>query len=268
MIETETLRAHHGAESITPKARRFHVADLYSSYGRRVFNLAYRMTGNRTVAEDILHEVFVRVIEHADSFRGESSVYSWIFAIAKNECRKTKRRSFRAFQALIESEARPMCQPQSERERLHSVHQVKDGCLTGLLRCLSFHQRVAFVFSVLYRVPTSVISPVLGKSENAVRILVSRARSRLRAFLCKNCSHYDRKNRCTCENMIDFSLKNRLIVEYVPGASPRRIESELKELKSEVLLYRSLSEQDAPPDQLTRLLRRKDLLILSEKKVK
>jgi hypothetical protein len=61
-------------------------AELYQTHGRRVFNLAYRMTGNRATAEDVLQEVFVRVMEHANSFRGESSIYSWIFAIARNVC--------------------------------------------------------------------------------------------------------------------------------------------------------------------------------------
>jgi hypothetical protein len=39
------------------------VADLYARYVKKVNNLAYRMTGDRTVADDITHETFVRVCQ-------------------------------------------------------------------------------------------------------------------------------------------------------------------------------------------------------------
>jgi RNA polymerase sigma factor (sigma-70 family) len=245
------------------------VAELYQTYGKRIFNLAYRMTGDRAAAEDILHEVFIRVIRHADKFRGDSSIYSWIFAIVRNVCLRSRKRSFQAFEKLIKVPERPTeAMLHDEFERRYYVRQVKEGCLTGLLRCLSFHQRVAFILSILYQLPTNMVAAVLKKSENSVRILVSRARANLRAFLCKNCSLYDRANSCRCQNMIHFSLQNRWISGYDPRTSPAAIESELKEYKSEVLLYQSLLEQDPPVQAGAGLLDRQDLMILSRGKVK
>ena len=244
------------------------VAELYKTYGRRVFNLAYRMTGDRSVAEDILQEVFVRVVRHAHTFRGDSSIYSWIYVIAKNACLQSKRRSFRGFERLIEGVEKPAEAPVSDEvEKRYYVQQVKDGCLTGLLRCLSFHQRVAFILGTLYDIPTDTIARIMKKSANSVRILVSRARANLKAFLCDNCSLYDAANRCRCENMIHFSRQNAWVSEYDPRMSPAFIEAELREFRSEVHLYRSLLEQDPPP-RLPRLLDRHDLAILSRTKVK
>jgi RNA polymerase sigma factor (sigma-70 family) len=243
------------------------IAELYRTYARRVFNLACRMTGNRDTAEDVLQEVFIRVLEHADSFRGESSIYTWIVAIARNVCLKSKKRSFRAIEKLMETEAEPL-RFDDDLERRYYIQQVKDGCLTGLLRCLSFHQRVAFILGVLYGVPAKTVAQVLQKSENSVRILMFRARANVRAFLCENCSLYDRANKCRCENMVRFSLKNGWIAQYGSGPSPRVIESELKQLKNEVLLYQSLLEQDPPPLRLPSPLKRTDLKLLSARKVK
>jgi len=245
------------------------VAELYQSYAKKVFNLAYRITGDRAAAEDILHEVFVLVIRNADKFRGDSSVYSWIFAITKNVSLRTRKRTFRGFENLIRLAERPKESTfDNELERRYYVQQVKEGCLTGLLRCLSFHQRVAFILDILCGVPTKTISVVLNKSENSVRILVSRAKANLRAFLCSNCSLYDSANRCRCENMVHFSLQNAWVTKYDPKTAPATIESELKDLKNEVLLYQSLLEQDPPRELPPDFLARQDLMILSREKVK
>jgi RNA polymerase sigma factor (sigma-70 family) len=253
----------------SPESSRLSVAELYRSYGRKVFNLAYRMTGDRSVAEDVLQEVFVRIIKNYKRFSGASSVYTWIFAITKNVCLRTKQRTFRNFETLVATAKEPYeSTSHDEIERHYYVRQVKDGCLTGLLRCLSFHQRVAFIMSVLYNVPTQTIAVALKKSANSVRILVSRAKDNLRTFLCKNCSLYDRANKCRCENMINFSLQHAWIAAYDSRTSPAIVEAELKEFKNEVLLYKSLSEQDPPRESSVHLLERKDLLILSKRKVK
>jgi RNA polymerase sigma-70 factor (ECF subfamily) len=50
----------------------------------QVFNLVFRMVGNRAEAEDIAQEVFVTVFKSIDSFRGESKFTTWLLRIAAN----------------------------------------------------------------------------------------------------------------------------------------------------------------------------------------
>ena len=245
------------------------IAQLYQLYAKKVFNLAYRITGDRAAAEDILHDVFVLVLQKQDQFKGESSVYSWVFAITKNASLRAHKRTFRGFEKLIQiAERPPQASFDSELERRYYIRQVKNGCLTGLLRCLSFHQRIAFILQVLFDIPTKTISAVLNKSENSVRILVSRAKDKLRAFLCNNCSLYDSANSCKCENMVRFSLQNAWITKHDRKTAPATIEAELKDFKSEVLLYQSLLDQDPPRELPPDILARDDLMILSRRKVK
>ncbi|MGG3593303.1 sigma-70 family RNA polymerase sigma factor [Brevibacillus laterosporus] len=59
-----------------------------NEYGRRVVHLVYLIVKNRTSAEDIAQEVFVKVYRHLPSFRGESSIQTWIYRIAINEAKK------------------------------------------------------------------------------------------------------------------------------------------------------------------------------------
>ena len=53
----------------------------------RVFNLTYRMLGNREEAEDVAQEVFITVFKSIDSFRGDSQFSTWLYRIAANHCK-------------------------------------------------------------------------------------------------------------------------------------------------------------------------------------
>lgn len=64
---------------------------LIKQHQNLVFNLLYRMLGNREEAEDILQEVFISVFKQIDSFRGESNLATWIYKIATNHCINRKK---------------------------------------------------------------------------------------------------------------------------------------------------------------------------------
>jgi RNA polymerase sigma-70 factor (ECF subfamily) len=51
-----------------------------------VFNLVFRMLGNRQEAEDLAQEVFISVFKQIEGFRGEASLSTWIYRIASNHC--------------------------------------------------------------------------------------------------------------------------------------------------------------------------------------
>jgi len=65
---------------------------LYETYRGRVFSTAYRMLSNRADAEDVTQDVFIKVFKKLSSFRGESSVSTWIYRIAVNACLDFRRR--------------------------------------------------------------------------------------------------------------------------------------------------------------------------------
>ncbi len=64
---------------------------LVQEYQGMVFNLIYRMLGSKEEAEDLAQEVFVNVFKKIDSFRGESSLSTWIYRIASNICKNRKK---------------------------------------------------------------------------------------------------------------------------------------------------------------------------------
>lgn len=77
---------------------------LYDTYHQDVFQFLIYLVKNRSVAEDLSHEVYVRVLKSYDRFEGKSSEKTWLFAIAKNVAidyfRKNSVRSSRTFDAF------------------------------------------------------------------------------------------------------------------------------------------------------------------------
>ena len=64
---------------------------LLYEYRDRVFRLACSLLGDEAAAEDAAQEIFLKIWKALPSFRGESSLSTWIYAIARNTC-LTRRR--------------------------------------------------------------------------------------------------------------------------------------------------------------------------------
>lgn len=234
------------------------------------------MTGDKDDASDITQDTFIQGFKSLDKFRGESQIYTWLYKIAKNKClrflEKKNKTTFLSLQELIDKSSSPVSEDISETDKMNYISQVKDGCLSGLLRCLSLQQRLAFILNILLDLPLEQVASIIDKSENATRILVHRAKQNIKDFLCNNCSLFDSKNTCRCENLINFSLKQDWISLNNPSNNTVQIESEIKDLKDVVRLYKTLQETSPTSKfdkQIQRLLADKgDFLILNSKKVK
>jgi len=59
---------------------------LYEAYSRKVFGLAYHMTGDYEAARDVAQDIFLKVFEKLSGYRGEASFSTWLYRIAVNTC--------------------------------------------------------------------------------------------------------------------------------------------------------------------------------------
>lgn len=69
--------------------------ELYETYVDRIYRLAFRLAGDDELARDFTQATFIRAFEKIGSFRGDSSLSTWLHSIgvsvALNGLRKTKR---------------------------------------------------------------------------------------------------------------------------------------------------------------------------------
>jgi RNA polymerase sigma-70 factor (ECF subfamily) len=153
------------------------IVDIYSTLLFRVANSVLR---SRTEAEDVVQDVFIRLLEHRDSLSTVRDMRVWLIRIAWNLALDRKRRKRPAqldetFAKSLASLTMPADAAMEEAQRYHSV-------LIEIER-LPKAERHVLLLSALEELGTAEIAGVLGRSESAVRALLSRARSRLRQRL-------------------------------------------------------------------------------------
>ena len=96
------------------KGKEQEIARLFSEHYEKVHNLCSRMCLNRSTAQEITQEVFIKVFRSLEGFRGESGVSTWIYSIAVNQCLDHMRQEKRWYEkmpilkGLIRSAATPM----------------------------------------------------------------------------------------------------------------------------------------------------------------
>ncbi|MBS1705799.1 MAG: sigma-70 family RNA polymerase sigma factor [Armatimonadetes bacterium] len=59
---------------------------IYEIYGERIFRYAFRMLGNRSDAEDVTAETFLRVMRRMNELRADGAFRTWLFRITRNLC--------------------------------------------------------------------------------------------------------------------------------------------------------------------------------------
>ncbi|MEE2645542.1 MAG: sigma-70 family RNA polymerase sigma factor [Myxococcota bacterium] len=67
---------------------------------RPLFFYIYRIVKDREQAEDVLQDTFMRMVQHASSYRPEAPLRAWVYKIAKNRSLDMLRRKDRRYQSL------------------------------------------------------------------------------------------------------------------------------------------------------------------------
>ncbi|MDR1500546.1 MAG: RNA polymerase sigma factor [Tannerellaceae bacterium] len=83
------------------------LALLLEKYSGAVYSLVFRLVRNSEDAEELVQDVFMKVFRHMDSFRGDSSLSTWIYKIAYHAAISRTRRQKREYlpvdEAMIEN---------------------------------------------------------------------------------------------------------------------------------------------------------------------
>jgi len=88
---------------------------LFARYHRRVFLFILRVVRDATLAEDVVSDVFLDVWRKAETFKGQSSVATWLLAIARNKALTAVSR--RSEVGLDEEMAATLVDPNADPER-------------------------------------------------------------------------------------------------------------------------------------------------------
>jgi RNA polymerase sigma-70 factor (ECF subfamily) len=156
------------------------LVDLVETYSALLFRVAHSVLRSRAEAEDVVQDVFVRVLEHRHSLLTVRDMKVWLIRIAWNLAIDRRRR------------IRPEQMDESFGRRLAATNVAADRALDEAQRMravlremgrLPKAERHVLLLSAIEELGTAEMAQVLGKSASAVRALLFRARTRLRERL-------------------------------------------------------------------------------------
>lgn len=144
-------------------------AELARAYAPAIYRLAYARTGSRADAEDIMQEVFVRLLRAGPDFADRAHARAWLLRVAANCANDWFRAPWRRREGPLTDSL-----PAPEHE---------DGGVVEAVPALPAKYRTAVHLYYYEELSVAEIAKITGKSESAVKSRLFRARAMLREAL-------------------------------------------------------------------------------------
>ena len=160
--------------------------DLMRKYYPRILNLAYRLTGNRQLAEDLTQDVFMKVYKSATRYRPQSKFQTWLYTIAKNTCFNELRRKRWQMVSLDEpvdakaGELRKELPDPGADPATEFLQKEKENQVWAAVNDLPENQRMAVILRRYENFSYAEIAATLDVTDKAVKSLLSRAKVNLK----------------------------------------------------------------------------------------
>jgi len=165
--------------------------ELFDRYNSMVFGLVFQILGDREEALDVSQEVFLTIYRKLDSFRGESSLKTWIYCIAVHRAsnrfrwwNRLRRRGTVSLEELLDKGAEPdFCASanagfQSPEDAL--LIEEERAEIQRLLLNLPLEQRIALVLRDIEGLSYEEIAESMKISLGTVKSRIARGREMLK----------------------------------------------------------------------------------------
>lgn len=154
---------------------------LFERHHRKLYSFFHRLTTSGVVSEDLVQNVFVRMLTYKHTFTGEGKFTTWMYHLARNvhadHYKKSKRlgytQDYTAYEEILPDGTDPEAQARQQEEvRL----------LEKALQLLDLEKREVLVLSRYQEMKYKEIAELLHCTEGAVKVKVFRAMNELKSI--------------------------------------------------------------------------------------
>ena len=157
---------------------------LYERYHRQLYRFLFNMTRQRELSEDMVQNIFLRMLKYPEGFMGFGEFKMWMYHIARNAVydhfRKVKRTPAHSdltnYEERIEGE-------QSSDARMEKEEEIKT--LETAMGKLSDENRELLILCRFQELKYNEIAKILNTTEGAIKVRVHRALNQLKSNYLK-----------------------------------------------------------------------------------
>jgi RNA polymerase sigma-70 factor (ECF subfamily) len=165
------------------------IEPIWRDYHNKLHGFILGKVGDRSTAEDILQDVFLKILSRIDTLKDDTKIQSWIYRITRNAIIDYYR-SKKIPSELPESLAAP------ETAQNETVKQEISGWLLPMIDNLPEHYRDALIMSEIEGKPQKEVAEKHGLSLSGAKTRIQRGRAKVKDLLTQCCTfEFDRQGR-------------------------------------------------------------------------
>lgn len=150
---------------------------LFDRYNKRIYNFLARMTMDRSLAEDLTQNVFLRVIKYRLSFKEDSRFQSWIYQVARNVFADHYQRQKVKGSDFVDMEKVSDYLPDNEEDMLM---EEREKILHQSMALLTEEHRALLVLTRFQKMKYEEVAVIMDTSVANIKVKIHRAIAKLR----------------------------------------------------------------------------------------
>lgn len=229
------------------------LAKEFEGFRQELRSYILRITVSAHDAEDIVQDAFIKASEKIDTFKGESSVKTWVFAIASNIARDLLRSKERwpensgdiCKEAALGNQeffGEAMQIRQTSPQGMFEIKEHVAFCFTCISKSLPVEQQLVIFLKEVYGFKVKEIVEILRFNEPMVKYFLHTGRSKMNQVFDKRCSLINKEGVChQCtelngifnpdQNAMEEAAKLQLVKDAETGTKDELLDLRMKILQ-------------------------------------
>ncbi len=154
---------------------------LYSRYSQKIFSRSLSFVKDREIAEDLTHDIFMKILMSLASFKGKSKFSTWIYSITYNYCVDflRKRQKVRFQQSEFQKETDKYVSDE-EIADARELQEIKVERLMTILEDINPEEKMILMMKYRDGLSIKQIQTIFDLSESAVKMRLKRAKEKVK----------------------------------------------------------------------------------------
>jgi RNA polymerase sigma-70 factor, ECF subfamily len=180
---------------------------LFSAFQNQLKSYLFRLTANRNDAEDLTHDTFIKAYDKRSTFKGESSLKTWVFQIATNLAYNYLQRQKRWTADVSERAKKLVIGSEKLRNEIIKVHETSpdakydikehiDTCFTCISKNLPIENQIALMLKDVYDFSIAEICQIMDKTEGVIKYLLQDGRKTMIDIFDNRCALVNKNGVC------------------------------------------------------------------------